>query len=94
MPVWAPISLCTYQECWQSCKDKDACVSWWWCDQREGCLDEDGRSLPFKGCELRSKTLVRRLGQPPAGWRLPTFAVGYMKRAPLPRVSFITARIS
>lgn len=68
------------QDCWQSCKDDAACASWWWCDQREGCHDEDGRPIPFKGCELRRATVVRRLGQPLPGWRLPTFAAGFMKR--------------
>jgi hypothetical protein len=28
------------------------------------------------------ETVVRRLGQPPADWHLPTFAAGYMKREP------------
>ena len=47
-------------------------------------MDEDGRRLPYKGCELRRHTVVRRLGQPPAGWKLPTFAAGFMRRKPHP----------
>ena len=39
--------------------------------------------MPHKGCELRRKTVVRRLGQPPPDWHLPTFAAGYMKREPV-----------
>ena len=55
-------------------------ASWWWCDERDGCTDEDGRRLPHKGCELRREAVVRRLGQPPPHWHLPTFAAGFMKR--------------
>lgn len=46
-------------------------------------MDADGRQYPFKGCELRSREVIRALGQVPANWRLPTFATGYMRRAPL-----------
>lgn len=71
------------QECWESCRDWSGCLSWYWCDQREGCTDADGRQYPFKGCELRSREVVRGLGSVPASWHLPTFATGFMKRAPL-----------
>ena len=56
---------CCVQDCWATCKSDPRCASWWWCDERDGCTDEDGRRLPHKGCELRRETVMRRLGQPP-----------------------------
>lgn len=44
-------------------------------------MDAEGRQYPFKGCELRSREVIRRLGQVPANWRLPTFATGFMRCA-------------
>lgn len=69
------------QECWEACRDRAGCQSWYWCDQREGCMDDDGRKFAYQSCELRSKEVIRMLGQVPAEWRLPTFAAGFMKRA-------------
>lgn len=69
------------QECWESCQDWPGCQSWYWCDQREGCMDAEGRQYPFKGCELRAREVIRRLGLVPPDWRLPTFATGFMRRA-------------
>lgn len=43
-------------------------------------MDAEGRKYPFKGCELRSREVIRALGQVPTNWRLPTFATGFMKR--------------
>lgn len=44
-------------------------------------MDAEGRKFPSKGCELRSREVIRTLGQVPADWRLGTFATGFMKRA-------------
>ena len=76
---------CCVQDCWATCKSDPRCASWWWCDERDGCTDEDGRRLPHKGCELRRETVMRRLGQPPRDWHLPTFAVGFMQREARPQ---------
>ena len=78
---------CCPQDCWATCKSDPRCASWWWCDERDGCTDEDGRRLPHKGCELRRETVVRRLGQPPPDWHLPTFAAGFMKRETRPHAA-------
>lgn len=44
-------------------------------------MDAEGRQYPFKGCELRAREVIRRLGLVPPDWRLPTFATGFMRRA-------------
>jgi hypothetical protein len=54
-------------------------ASRYWCNSEEGCTDEDERSYPYHGCELRSQVIIRRLGQPSPEWRLPSFAAGHME---------------
>lgn len=36
------------QPCYEDCRSWPGCMSWFWCDQREGCIDSNGRLLPFK----------------------------------------------
>lgn len=67
------------QGCWQACKDTEGCQYWFWCDHREGCVDHNGRDIPYKGCELRRWDVIEALGEAPSQWKLSSFAMGYME---------------
>lgn len=62
----------------------EKCNAWTWCADELGCMDENGRLMPFKGCQLKDEPM-QAWGLPSqrqvASHKIANYFSGYLRRA-------------